>query len=141
MGMNMSGVEEFKRSMAQKYPMRMNIGDCEVKDDLHCTFKVQFSNDDFFRVQPRFIPLSFFMELLGQAAEYFIRSQGEDCKRYLVQVNGFSFDPDLFQRIDLDFYVRVEITQKFGKLLKSHISLVQNDTIFCEGEYVHCSAE
>ena len=87
-----------------------------------------------------FIPPLVFMELLGQTAEkFYITSDGE-CKRYLASIEDFSLNEDIYDNLDRDFSVKVNLIERFGKLYRGHVSLVLDNTVYCEGTYVHCNA-
>ena len=130
-------MENKKLEMKQRYPMEMNLGVLRDIQENSCVFDVEFSRNDFMGQKPLWMPASCFMELLGQAAEYLMRSTQGDCKRYLVQVNEFTLDPEFYQVMDQNFTLRVELTQTFGNLNKSRASLSHGERSYCEGSFMH----
>ena len=119
--------------------MKMSVSNMDA-DASKGEFTANFSADDYYREEGGFIPPLVFMELLGQTAEkFYITSDGE-CKRYLASIEDFSLNEDIYDNLDRDFYVKVNLIEKFGKLYRGHVSLVLDNTVYCEGTYVHCNA-
>ena len=125
-------------NQTQSYPMKMSVTDVDA-DAENGVFTANFSADDYFREEGGFIPPLVFMELLGQTAEkYYISSDGE-CKRYLASIEDFNLNEDIYDNLDRDFSVKVNLIDRFGKLYRGHVSLVSDDVVYCEGTYVHCN--
>lgn len=134
----MTNYENIQWSMPQSFPMKMML-----REDMNSergTFIAKFSRDDFFCDNDE-VPLCILLEVLGQAAEYFLRIQGECEKKYLVQVNEFKICESFSDKLYLPFVLRVEIIQKFGKMIKSHVTMHCNEVMVCEGCFMHANAE
>lgn len=131
--------------LPQLFPMRTQLRLEKITEE-RIFFSALFSSDDFFRMDENKIPISYFLELLGQSAEIVYRYFGEDNKRYLAQILDFHLDPELYQYLDQKITICVNRNQKLGRFNKSYVIAtiegIQDesgvDHIFCEGSYVHC---
>lgn len=138
-GKNMDRGNHLNIELLQGFPMKMNVFQSEENQETG-TFMVKFSSGDFMREGQTFVPVSFFMEALGQAAELYYQASGDMSKRYLTNVDQFRFSTEIYEIMESNFEIHVKIIQKLGKLYKSHIAMSFDGKVFCEGDYVHCNA-
>ncbi|MBO4616960.1 MAG: hypothetical protein J5717_06380 [Lachnospiraceae bacterium] len=119
----------------QSFPMQMMCVCKSVNDTVGC-FEVKTSIDDFCR-QSGEVPLFFFVELLGQAAEMFLKIKEGDTKRYLVEVDDFFVASDIQTYLDRPLEIKVEMLLKLAKLNKCKVTMRYEGQMCCEGTYIH----
>lgn len=134
----MSNMEIIDLTMLQKFPMQMMLKEVETADDF--IFETKFSCNDFFNNNNE-IPTCVLLELLGQAAEMSLRISGDISKKYLVQVNGLNIESDLLNNLYMPFLIEVKIVQRFGKMIKSQVSLISEGKVICAGDFMHADVE
>lgn len=118
--------------------MKMNVWGSDM-DETRGSFRTEFSYDDYCRTDLGFIPICYFIEALGQAAEYFYIQLDGACKRYLAKIEDFNLNIDIYKNLDKVFSLDVEIIEKFGKFSRSRVVLTSSGTSFCEGVFLHCN--